>query len=213
MRTKFLFLLPLSFLIFSTVSGQETEKKKSFFQKADTTVVLGKGRVVVGNRIYRQNSPYVILAYGAGYSFKSSQAEQNMTLSYQYFFDKLGLQVGYHSSSDSKIWWRSNEKLNDLFIAAGTRWESSRMNVAAFAGPSWAYGSYPVWLIPPGDSVAKQYPLRFKNPGLHAEIQATYKIFYDLGVGLSLYGSVNKEYSVVGAQLHLYFSTAFIRNY
>ena len=211
MIKKIWILLPLSFLVSFTVFGQEKEKKRSAPATADTTIVLSKGRLVYKNRIYRQNAPYLLMGYGAGYGFESKKIEQNMTVSFQQFFKNFGLQLGYHSSSDTKIWWRSDQKLNDLFLGVGKRWESTRYNVSVFGGPSYAYGSYPVLITV--DSVPGLYPFRFKELGIHAEAQATYKIAYDIGVGLSVYTSVNHDYSVIGAQVHLYFSTAFVRNY
>jgi hypothetical protein len=135
-----------------------------------------------------------------------------MSIAYQHFIKIVGLQVGYHSSSDKKIWWRSDLKLNDLYMGIGKRWESTRYNFSVFGGPSYAYGSY-IYNIPDSTPAGKNYPYRFKTLGFHAEAQATYKISYDLGLGLSLYTSLNQYYSVVGAQIHLFFSTAFVRNY
>lgn len=211
MNKKLWILLAFSFLSVHIVSAQEAEKKKSAGETADTTIVLGKGRIVYKNRIYRQNAPYLTMAYGAGYGFESKLIEQNMTVSYHHFIKNIGLELGYHSSSDTKIWWRSDQKLNDLFLGVGRRWENSRYNLAVFGGPSYAYGSYIV--IINKDSVDREYPYRFKTIGFHAEAQATYKLSYDIGIGMSLYSSVNRYYSVIGAQIHLFFSTAFIRNY
>lgn len=204
MTRKIWILLPLSFLIGFSVYGQDKEKKKIDNQDSDSTIVLSKGRIVYQNRIYKQNASYLTMGYGAGFGFESKKIEQNMILSYHYFINKIGLQLGYHSSSDTKIWWQSYQKLNELFLGAGRRWEGLRYNYSAFAGPSWAYGNYLVT-----DSLF--HP--FGNPGLHAEVQATYKIAYDLGIGLSVYGSLNRAYSAVGAQIHLYFSTAYVRRY
>jgi hypothetical protein len=217
MIKKMLILLPLSFLISFTLFGQEKEKKKHTAEAADTTIVLGKGRIVYKNRIYRQNAPYLSMAYGAGYGFEpkiegQNIVEQNMTFSYQYFIKSIGLQLGFHSSSDIKVWWRSYAKLNELFFGIGKRWESTKYNFSVFGGPTYAYGSHKV-TNPDSTSTVKDIPDRFKTPGFHAEALATYKIAYDIGIGLSLYGSVNRDYSVIGAQIHLYFSTAFVRNY
>lgn len=209
MNKKILILLPLFFLIGFSVSGQEKEKKKKTAEVSDSTIVLGKGRIVLKNRIYRQNSPYLTFGYGVGYGFESDLIEQNMTLSLQYFFKKFGLQVGYHSSSDTKVWWRSYQKLNDLYLGIGKRWESTKYNFSVFGGPSLAYGSYIGW----NEERQKNWAYGFTTGGFHAEALATYKITYDIGVGLSVYGSVNRYYSAAGAQIHLYFSTAFVRNY
>lgn len=208
MIRKFWILLPLSFLIGFAGYGQEKEKKEKVSEEPDSTIVLSKGRLVVKNKIYRQNASYVTLGYGAGYSFQSDAIEQNMAISYQHFVKKLGLQVGYHSSSNTRTWWNSDQKLNDLFIGVGSRWEGTRFNAAIFGGPSLAYGRYS-WV----DQNDKTWVHFFSTPGLHAEVLATYKIVYDIGIGLSLYGSLNKEYSAAGAQIHLFFSTAFVRNY
>lgn len=209
MIKKVLILLPLSFLISFTVTGQENEQKKKSSETPDSTIVLGKGRIVHKNRIYRQNASYLTAAYGAGYGFESRMIEQNMTLSFQYFVKKVGLQLGYHSSSDNKIWWRSYQKLNDLYLGAGKRWEGTRYNLSVFGGPGYAYGSYIAW----NEERQKEWAYGFSTLGFHAELQATYKISYDIGIGLSLYTSANTYYSVTGAQLHLFFSTAFVRNY
>lgn len=209
MIKKFWIMLPLSFLIGLPVFGQEKETKPKSSQVADSTIVLSKGRIVYKNRIYRQNASYLTMGYGAGYDFQSNLIEQNMALSFQYFFKKIGLQLGYHSSSDNKIWWRSYQKLNDLYLGAGRRWETTKFNFAAFAGPSFAYGSYIGW----NEERQKDWAYGFSTLGLHAESLITYKIAYDIGVGLSLYSSVNRYYTVTGAQIHLYFSTAFVRNY
>jgi len=203
MNKKVWILLPLSFLIGFTAFGQENDKKTEKAEAVDSVYVIGKGRMVYKNRIYRENAPYFTMGYGVGYSFQSDSPEQNMSASFQYFFRKFGLQLGYHASSDTKIWWKSYQKANDLFVGAGKRWEGTKYNVAVFGGPSWSYGSYLVT-----DSTYQN----FYGVGLHTEVLATYKITYDMGVGLSLNACINKHYSNVGAEIHLYFSTAFVRN-
>lgn len=209
MTKTLLVLLPLSFLIGFTAVGQNETNRGKDKEAVDSTIVLGKGRIVHKGRIYRQNSPYITFGYGAGYGFESRQLEQNMTLAFQYFFKNVGLQLGYHSSSDEKIWWRSYQKLNDLFLGVGKRWEGTRYNLAVFAGPALAYGSYIDW----NEERQKDWAYGFTTGGIHAQVMGTYKIAYDIGAGLSLYGSVNRYYSACGAQVHLFFSTAFVRNY
>jgi hypothetical protein len=209
MFKKICILLPLSFLIGFTLIGQEQEKKKKLSSEVDSTIVLGKGRLVINDRIYRQNAPYLTFGYGAGYGFQSDSLEQNMSLSFQYFFKKFGLQIGYDASSDMKIWWRSYQKLNELFLGVGKRWESTHFNFAIFGGPSYAYGSYVAW----NEERQKEWAYGFATLGFHTEFLATYKITYDIGMGLSVYASANPYYSAAGAQVHLYFSTAFVRNY
>jgi hypothetical protein len=215
MVKKIWILLPLSFLLSFSAIGQEIEKAKAKSLEQDSAIVISKGRVVHKNRIYRQNASYLTMGYGVGYSFPAKGFEPNMSFSYQHFVNQVGLQIGYHSSY-SYSWWDSLsgnrlEKLNDFYLGVGKRWESSRFNLAVFAGPTWSYGFYPVNILI--DSVSSRRPYRFGTVGAHAEALVTYKLFYDLGIGLSLYGCWNNQYSVVGAQVHLFFSTAFVRNY
>ncbi len=209
MTKKFWILLPLSFLIGFSVFGQDKQKKKATSEPADSAVVIGKGRLVLKNHIYRQNASYVTFGYGAGWSFQEGAIEQNMAVSYQHFIKKFGLQIGYHSSSDRQTWWNSDQKLNDLFLGVGKRWEGNNFNFAVFGGPSLAYGRYTWW----DEANQKTWVHYFSTLGLRTEVLLTYKIAYDIGLGLSVYGSMNKEYSVTGAQIHMFFSTAFVRNY
>ncbi|MFA6128070.1 MAG: hypothetical protein WC699_12245 [Bacteroidales bacterium] len=209
MIKKIWILLTLSFLISQTGFTQEKKKKEKSSEPPDSSVVLSSGRVVYKNRIYRQNASYLTFGYGAGYGFESQLVEQNMSLSYHQFIKRIGLQIGYHASSDIKVWWRSYQKLNDLFLGVGKRWESTRYNFSVFGGPSFAYGSYIAW----NEERQKDWAYGFATPGLYTELQGTYKFTYDIGVGLSVFASANRYYSVAGAQIHLFFSTAFVRNY
>lgn len=199
MKKISMILLPLSF-IFLTLSAQDGQ---------DTTIVVGKNRILYQNRIYRQNAPYVSLAYGAGYNISKQTIEQNMSLAYHHFIKNIGIFGGYHVSSDTRIWWRSYQKLNDFYLGMGRRWESTKMNLAVFAGPSLARGSY-TGIHP---DTGKEWAWGFLQPGLYLEGQVTYKVLYDVGLGLSFYSSLSRYYQVAGLQLHLFFSTAYVRNY
>jgi hypothetical protein len=210
MIRKILLLLPLSFLVMIPLNAQEEVTKKSEKQEADTTMVISKNRIVYQGRIYRQNASYLTFGYGLGYGFESRLREQNMTLSYHHFIKGLGLAVGYHASSDLPAWWRSYQKLNDFYLQVGKRWDPSpHWNFAVFGGPSYAYGWYIAW----NEIYQEDRAFSFKTAGLYCNAEVTYRPLYDVGIGLSVYGSVNQYYSTVGAQIHLFFSTAFVRNF
>ena len=78
--------------------------------------------------------------------------------------------------------------------------------VAFFIGPSLAYGSKFYQYDPIDDE--NEY-IGFTKLGLYANFDYTYKISYDLGVGVSIYNSYNSEYHIYGFQIHVYFSGAF----
>ena len=202
MKYFFLFLIPLSLVFASPVNAQVEEEDEGAVQ-------IDSRRFIHNGKIYKQNTPYLTLGYGAGYNYDQHSVEQNMTISYHHFINKVGVAIGFHSSSDEKIWWRSYQKLNDLHLMMGKRWEGLRYNGSAFVGPSYAYGSFVGW----NDTYDKEWAFGFNTVGIVAEFQYTYRIFYDLGVGLTGYVSINKFTQVAGLQLHLFFSTAYVRSH
>lgn len=208
MKRLIFLLLPLSFICAIGTAQVVGEEDFRVIGK-DTIYPLRDGRFIFHERIYKENSPYLTMAYGAGYNFRQPGVEQNMMITYHHFLGKLGLSLGYHSSSDQKVWWRSYQKLNDFWLGAGWRYERPRFNVSAFAGPGLAYGSWIAW----SDVHQENRAYGFTTIGGTAELQLTYRILYDVGLGMTLYASHNRFYSVAGAQIHLFFSTAFVRNY
>lgn len=208
MKRLILSLLSLSFICVASLGQAETEETYKVFGK-DTIYPIRDGRFIFNEKIYKEKAPYLTLAYGAGYNYKQPGVEQNMMVSYHHFIGKYGLSLGYHASSDIKVWWRSYQKLNDFWLGGGWRFERPRYNIGVFAGPSLAYGSWIGWSEERGENRA----YGFTTLGGVAEVQLTYRLLYDLGVGLTLHSSINRYYSIAGAQVHLFFSTAFVRNY
>lgn len=208
MKKLILFLIPLSFLCSVGFAQVEEEENFLVFGK-DTVLPLKDGRILFDEKIYKKNSPYMTMAYGMGYNFKKSASEQNLMVSYHHFVNNIGLGIGYHTSSDIKVWWRSYQKVIDLWIGGGWRYERLRYNLGVFAGPAISYGSYINW----SDEHQENRAYGFTTVGGVAEVQFTYRLLYDVGIGASFYGSYNKYYTVAGAQIHLFFSTAFVRNY
>lgn len=207
MKRLLLFLIPLSFI--GTAAFGQAEDDGFLAYGKDTIYPIRDNRFIFNEKIYRQNAPFLTLGYGAGYNFLRDSIEQNMMITYHHFIGNLGLSIGYHTSSDIKVWWRSYQKLNDFWLGGGYHIERPRYNFSAFAGPSLAYGSWIAW----SDEHEENRAYGFTTLGGVAELQFTYRILYDVGIGASLYGSVNRYYAVAGAQIHLFFSTAFVRNY
>jgi len=208
MKNFFLLLIPLSFAFASPVIAQVDEEDAST-NKRDTVIRIDERRFIYKGKIYKDNSPYFTLGYGVGRNLGKSNYEQNMTLSYHHFVKGVGLGIGFHTSSDDKIWWRSYQKMNDLHLMVGKRWDGVRFNLSAFAGPSYSYGSY----VGYNDVREREWAYGYNTVGAVVELQFTYRIFYDVGVGLTAYSSMNKHTKVVGTQFHLFFSTAYVRSY
>lgn len=162
-------------------------------------------RISVDDKIYQQGSNWFTAAGGVGYSTSLQKQEINTTLAYHFRYKPVYFRLGYHFSSDRFFLKRPDYFLNDFHTGAGLRVERNHFNFAFFIGPSWAY-----CYVEEPDEIG---PVAYHALGALTEVQLTFKYFYDLGIGTSLYGSFNKHYQVIGLQLHLYFSGAYIRDY
>jgi len=122
MKKLFLVILPLFFIWSAPGIAQEEDETFQVHGK-DTVYPLKDGRFMVREKIYKKNSPYMTMAYGAGMNMGKKTIEHNLLISYHHFINKIGVGIGYHTSSDIKVWWRSYQKQNDLFLAGGGRHE------------------------------------------------------------------------------------------
>ena len=154
------------------------------------------------DKLYKTGSWWMTAGHGYGYFRKLDRSQQNFNVDLTGRFRKNYFTLGYHYSGDESILYSSGERLNDIYFGYGIRKEDLKKNFYFYAGPSYAFGYVSV----PESGYAKG----FRTIGLYGELQYTQKIFYDIGLGVSVFGSTNMEYQVVGAQLHIYFSTAFI---
>ncbi len=161
--------------------------------------------IIINNKIYKPGSGW--LKVGEGYSYNSSlkSNEINTIVSLSFRIKNNYLQIGYHVSSDRFISQYTYQKLNNFYIATGLRKETEKKNISFFVGPSYSYGGY----LFDNDSIGNKRYRGFSEIGFVAVADYTFKIFYDLGFGLSAYSSVNKNYTVFGIQAHFYFSGAF----
>lgn len=165
---------------------------------------------IAGNKIYRPYANYVTLATGYNYNFGLKHFEQNASIAYHFRIKDNNFQTGYHISSDEFFLNRSYQMLNDIFFLYGIRRDSSKTNWGAYGGLTYAFGS--TYAYSKIDSASGNEIKKYKTLhkiGFYAEAEITRKIFYDFGLGLSLYTSINKSYQVAGLKLHLYFSSAY----
>lgn len=179
------------------------------------------GEVKYGDKVYKQGSNWV--TFGMGISDKinyepsvEKALNRTMSLAYHHRFKAMYFNAGWHFSGEYfffESWYnpdkrgiRAMHQLNDIHVGAGLRFEKRWYNFAFFIGPCWANA----WIPNP------DYPTNsiVKNTiGGHIEIQTTFKFLYDMGIGLSFFGSFNKYYQVLGVQGHFYFSGAYKMRY
>ena len=163
---------------------------------------------IIKDKIYKPGSSW--LKIGEGYSYHSALGafEFSTVISYSIRIKNNYIQCGYHVSSEKFFTKHVYQKLNDFYLAGGWRKETQKANISAFIGPSYAYGATFHHVVDTG-GVYNKYYKGFSEIGFYGSLDYTVKIFYDLGFGISLYGSVNRDYNVIGLQAHFYFSGAF----
>jgi len=165
--------------------------------------------VKIGDKVYKTGSNWFTAGIGYGYATNLRSDQTNFALAYHHRYHAMYFNLGYHYSSDQFFLKRPMIRLNDVHLGAGLRFEFNHFNFAFFIGPTWSFGSLYSYTNDWGVDIYRF----FHTAGAHTELQFTWKFFYDLGIGTSLYGSFNKEYQVVGAQLHFYFSSAYKAKY
>jgi len=160
---------------------------------------------VIGNKIYRPYSNYLLFSVGKSYNIKNAEVETSGELGYVFRIVDQFFQVGYHLSSDQFFLDRSYQKLNDGYIMYGRRKENSRRNMDLFLGVSYAYGST-YWET---DSLDRKWYKGFSVPGIRISADYEWKIYYDIAIGLNGYAEWNQYYPIVGLKINVYFSGSF----
>lgn len=159
----------------------------------------------VGDKIYQTGSNWVTAGIGPGYSTTLQENQINMAIAYHFRYKPIYFKAGYHYTDKTFFLNKRLENIsfqNDAIAAIGIRYERNHFNFAFFIGPSLAFGSIE---RPNNSKIGDAYYAL----GVVPEVQLTYKVFYDIGLGTSLYGSFNKQHQCVGLRIHLYFSGAY----
>lgn len=162
--------------------------------------------IKIGDKIYQTGSSWLTVDFGIANSYILEQQELSMAIAYHIRYKPVYFKFGYHYSDETFFLNRNRlgniSYHNDIIAAAGLRYELRYFNLAFFIGPTFAFGLIEA---PENDLFGKGYIALGAVP----ELQLTYKFFYDIGIGTSLYGSFNKYYQAVGVRLHIYFSGAY----
>lgn len=152
------------------------------------------------NAIYKTNSNWVTLGVGYGYNPFQKVNELAGSLILHAQVKEICLMTGYHLFTDESFVSRSYHSMTNFSFGAGLRKESLKTNMAAFIGPLYAYGKKEIH--------DNKYYL-YSGLGFFINLEYSYKKFYDVGIGTSLFYNFSSYYQVVGIKLHIYFSGAF----
>ncbi|MCF0205909.1 MAG: hypothetical protein HUK15_00645 [Bacteroidales bacterium] len=215
MSRKILFSILLSLFSLAVFSQNDNTMPKPTKAKSKWDKMFGE--VKFGDKVYKEGSNWFTVGAGASYKLnydpelESTGLNRSLSLAYHHRFRAMYFNAGWHYSGEYFFFeWkkrhRAMHQLNDFHIGAGLRFEKRWYHFGFFIGPCWAIAWVPNPEIPTSSII--------KNTiGGHVEVQTTFKFFYDMGIGLSFFGSFNKYYQVVGVQGHFYFSGAYKQTY
>jgi hypothetical protein len=161
--------------------------------------------IKVGDKIYQTGSNWMTVGMGPGISTTLEEQQFNMAIAYHFRYKPIYFKIGYHYTDDQffmKDRLRNISFQNDIVGAAGIRIEERYVNLAFFIGPTLAFGTLH---RPENPNISDGYYAL----GVMPELQATFKMFYDVGIGTSFYGSFNNKHQCIGLRLHVYFSGAY----
>ena len=220
MNKRLLLTILLTICTLLLVAQTDNTKPRATKDKSKYDKMFGE--VQYGDKIYKQGSNWLTFGMGVSYkiNYEPSYGERGlnrtMALAYHFRYKAVYFNVGWHFSGENfffESWYnpalkglRAMHQLNDFHAGAGLRFEDRWYNFAFFIGPSWAIA----WVQHPD---IKTGAIIKNTIGGHVEVQTTFKFLYDMGIGVSLFGSFNKHYQVVGVQGHFYFSGAYKMRY
>ncbi|HBS88519.1 MAG: hypothetical protein A2W91_17905 [Bacteroidetes bacterium GWF2_38_335] len=184
---------------------------------------------VLDNKIYKPYSNWLSLNVGIGYNFHESESlylddslissvssyENNISLYFHFRIKDLWFNAGYHHSSEEFFLYRPPIRIDELFIGFGFCKDEKKYHLSGFVSPSFCVGNYynPIPVYDSTGSIHKYYLFTsYRDIGINIKTEFTYKIFYDFGLGISAYATLNRRYPLFGLQLHAYFSGAFKGN-
>jgi len=208
MTKKALFLfftcVSLSLLSQETVNQHvESELSKMYKEPYDK-----KREIKLDGKKYRIYNNYITLGGGKGYNSIWKDVLFVTAVDFNFHIQKTCFQAGGFLQGQSY----GNNQLGQFHLSCGYRKESYKYFWAAYGGLSYTDGYFPRTGKDMGgkDSIL---PLgHLKEAGLYVALQAFYKVKFDYGIGLTLFGDINQKQSIVGARIELFFSSAFRGN-
>ncbi|HQQ93391.1 MAG TPA: hypothetical protein PLQ93_02455 [Bacteroidia bacterium] len=179
-------------LWFSQAIGQNADslyrKEKLPFDRKEEIIYHGKRYAIHNN----------YLSLGAGFLSTSLRFDVQKTIGadYQFHIRRQQFQVGAMMSGEEFF---SNNNVQ-AHIGYGLRKESLSANYAIFVGPTYFSGVAGMVGSPPDF---------YTGFGMYFSVQATIKIFYDIGLGAELFGEINYKQSIMGIKFIAFFSGAY----
>lgn len=189
------------FLLFLSAIPRESfaqKKKKQIINPEDTLGFHLPEELILGNAKYKTKHSYFLA--GAGISGNGlKRLDGNFGIDYHFNIKGHYYQLGIMRSKELHglfpVYY--DRILFDFHASFGKKLESVKTTYMALIGPSVIIGTN----NPKENS--------YTTAGIQGQVQAIYKVFFDVGTGICLYGNLNPKYSSAGIRLSFFFSNAY----
>lgn len=156
-----------------------------------------KEEVTIKKDRFLKKSNWLTLGIGYGQKLNSPDYSYPGSLNVYFHVKQVYLNAGVmRSKLDVLLARYSGDFMTDYHLSVGFRNETRKSSFSYFAGPSYVHGLL--------DSATK-----FNGIGAYAEVQYIRKIYYDIGLGSSIFVNYNRDFPLIGIRLDFYFSNAF----
>ncbi len=205
----------LFFLFIGSVAFMQAQGPKSAFGKEPDSQLKElyaqpynkKTEIKLDGKKYRIYNNYVTLGVGKGYNSAWNTGFITTGADFNFHIQKTYFQLGGYLQGPTFY-----DKLQvQMHGAAGYRKESYKYFWAAFGGLGYTNGYYPLMLkgVSGKDSARANPPPIMSEIGVYAALQMFYKVKFDYGIGLTIFGDANQKQAFVGARIELFFSGAY----
>ena len=159
-----------------------------------------KEEVIYDSKRYRKYNNYLTFGVGKGYSDARRLDQSYINLDFQFHLQREYFQVGFFMSGDEFLQSTNIQG----HICYGYRHEKEKYNLAAFVGPSYSY-----FVTGSTDTSGVTTVKAHSVIGGYVCLSAIYKVKYDVGLGIELFGDFSSQQKQGGARIVLYFSGAY----
>jgi hypothetical protein len=170
------------------------------FAQKDTLPYNRKEEIVYDSKRYRKYNNYLTFGMGKGYTDVRRLMQSYINVDFQFHLQREYFQMGIFMSGDDFL--RNNNIQGH--ICYGYRHEREKYNLAGFIGPSYSY-----FVTGRIDTSGYILPVVNNTLGAYVCLQAVYKLKYDVGVGIELFGDISPLQKMAGARMIIYFSGAY----
>ncbi|HXB41954.1 MAG TPA: hypothetical protein VNZ49_15540 [Bacteroidia bacterium] len=163
-----------------------------------------KKEIKIDGKKYRIYNNYVTFGIGKGYNNIWNQGFVVTGFDFNFHIRKAYFQTGGFLQGPSFY----NKQQVQLHMGAGYRKESYNYFWAAYGGLSYTNGFYPRTLTDVTGKDSVIHPV-MSEIGAYVAVQMFYKLKFDYGAGLTIFGDINQKQYVIGARIELFFSGAY----